>query len=217
MLAELILDFLPWPGGSRDRSHDRGTELLGKFMSDRLYVPETDSPGAMRRALNESGWVDGEVIAAGDLRQGKEPSVVAMLTGTALIEVLRPRRSKSLPRHFVLGSPAIVSSPSRRSARETTVPTPPTSSGSARKSSAPGRVRRCASATSPTRRRRRPRRSSSTASSAFLSSHRTTIPRPASCSSCSAGETGHTDARGRARRGPLRHGSAASSSSRPCG
>jgi len=102
MLAELILDFLPWPGRCGDRSHDRGNELLGKFMSDRLYVPETDSPGAIKRALNESGWVDGEVVAAGDVRQGKEPSVIAMLTGAALIEVLRRRRSKSLPRHFVL-------------------------------------------------------------------------------------------------------------------
>ena len=71
-------------------------------MSERLHVPETDSPGAIKRALNESGRVDGEVLAAGDLRQGKEPSIVSMATGSALIEVLRPRRSKSLPRHFVL-------------------------------------------------------------------------------------------------------------------
>jgi hypothetical protein len=99
MLAELIFDFLPGPWR---RSDDRGTEILGKMMSDRLYVPETDSAGAIKRALNGSGWVDGEVLAAGDLRQGKPPSLVAMLSGTALIEVLRPRRSKSLPRHFVL-------------------------------------------------------------------------------------------------------------------
>jgi hypothetical protein len=98
MLAELILDFVPAPWRS---SENRGSELLGKVMSDRLHVPETDSPGAIKQALNGSGWFDGEVLAAGELRQGKEPSVLSMVTGTALIEVLRPRRSKSLPRHFV--------------------------------------------------------------------------------------------------------------------
>jgi hypothetical protein len=48
------------------------------------------------------GWLDEPVIAAGQLRQGKAPSIVGMLTGTALIEILRPRRSKLLPRNFVL-------------------------------------------------------------------------------------------------------------------
>jgi hypothetical protein len=99
MLAELVLDFLPGPWR---RSEDRGTEVLGKMMTERLYIPETDSPGAIKKALNDGGWVDGLVLAAGDLRQGKEPSLTSMLTGTALVEVLRPRRSKSLPRHLVL-------------------------------------------------------------------------------------------------------------------
>jgi hypothetical protein len=99
-MVELILDFLPWP---RER-RDRGTEVMKRVLSDRLHVTETESPGAIKRALNESGWIDGEVLAAGDLRQGKKPSLVSMLTGTALIEVLRPRRSKSLPRHFVLAA-----------------------------------------------------------------------------------------------------------------
>ena len=99
MLAELMLDFLPGPWR---KSEDRGAELLGKMLSDRLHIPETDSPGAIKKAMNESGWVDGQVIAAGDLRQGKEPSLVSMMTGTALVEVMRPRRSASLPRHFVL-------------------------------------------------------------------------------------------------------------------
>ena len=53
-------------------------------------------------ALNRAGWIDGEVLVAGQLRQGKAPSMMGMITGTALIEVLRPRRSKKLPRHFVL-------------------------------------------------------------------------------------------------------------------
>jgi hypothetical protein len=43
-----------------------------------------------------------EVLAAGRLRQGKRPSMAAMVTGTALFEVLRPRRSKTVPRSFVL-------------------------------------------------------------------------------------------------------------------
>ena len=63
-------------------------------------------PGALKQALNQSGWVDGEVIAAGQLRQGKAPSIAGLITGTALIELARPRRSKSLPRHFVLAATA---------------------------------------------------------------------------------------------------------------
>jgi hypothetical protein len=43
-----------------------------------------------------------EVLAAGRLRQGRRPSMAAMVTGTALFEVLRPRRSKTVPRSFVL-------------------------------------------------------------------------------------------------------------------
>ena len=62
----------------------------------------TGSDGILKLYLNDSGWVEGDVIAAGQLRQGKAPSMAAMLTGLALIEVLRPRRSKLLPRHFVM-------------------------------------------------------------------------------------------------------------------
>jgi hypothetical protein len=69
----------------------------------RLTVP-TNEPGNLKRALNESGWLDEEVVAAGHLRQGKRMSMAAMITGTALLEVLRPRRSKLLPRQFVLAA-----------------------------------------------------------------------------------------------------------------
>jgi hypothetical protein len=62
----------------------------------------SEYPGAIKDALNESGWFDEPVVAAGQLRQGTAPSMAQMLTGAALIEVLRPRRSKLLPRHFVL-------------------------------------------------------------------------------------------------------------------
>jgi hypothetical protein len=63
-------------------------------------------PGAIKQALNQSGWIAGEVIAAGQLRQGKAPSSFGLVTGTALVELARPRRSKSLPRHFVLAATA---------------------------------------------------------------------------------------------------------------
>ena len=66
-----------------------------------MRIP-SGTDGVIKLALNDSGLVDGHVIAAGQLRQGKAPSMVGMVTGLALIEVLRPRRSKLLPRHFVL-------------------------------------------------------------------------------------------------------------------
>jgi hypothetical protein len=99
MLAELILDFLPWPGGGHAK--ERGDAVMGKVLGGAILV-QPRAEGAIKRALNESGWLADEVVAAGDLRQGKEPSLVAMLTGTALVELVRPRRSKALPRHFVL-------------------------------------------------------------------------------------------------------------------
>ena len=43
-----------------------------------------------------------EIVAAGELRQGKPPSMVGMITGAALIGLMKPRGSKALPRHFVL-------------------------------------------------------------------------------------------------------------------
>lgn len=66
-----------------------------------LSIP-TRVDGALKNALNESGWLGEEVVAAGQLRQGKAPSTLAMVTGMALIELWRPRRTKLLPRHFVL-------------------------------------------------------------------------------------------------------------------
>jgi hypothetical protein len=105
MLAELIVDFLPWPGGrSNKEAHDRGLKTLGKVLSDRLFIPETDSPGAIKRALNESGWVDGEVLAAGDLLQGRKASFVWFVPVVGEVAALRSRMAKSklLPGHFVL-------------------------------------------------------------------------------------------------------------------
>jgi hypothetical protein len=60
------------------------------------------TPGALTALIDTQAGLGEEVLAAGQLRQGRAPSMVSMLLGTALIEVLRPRRSKALPRHFVL-------------------------------------------------------------------------------------------------------------------
>jgi hypothetical protein len=72
-------------------------------MADALNF-ETGPDDAIRSRIDGSGWLSEPVVAAGQLRQGKAPSTVAMMTGVALIEVLRPRRSKLLPRHFVLAA-----------------------------------------------------------------------------------------------------------------
>ncbi len=63
---------------------------------------QTAADGIIKLAIEDAGWLEEEVLAAGQLRQGKAPSMAAMITGYALVEVLRPRRSKLLPRHFVM-------------------------------------------------------------------------------------------------------------------
>jgi hypothetical protein len=100
MLAELIFDFLPWPGNA-DRAKERGDAVMKKVLRGAVLVDPYPA-GAIKDALVGNGFLSEPVLAAGDLRQGKEPSVMAMVTGTALIEVLRPRRSKAVPKHFVL-------------------------------------------------------------------------------------------------------------------
>lgn len=62
----------------------------------------TATDGIIKLAIEDAGWLEEEVLAAGQLRQGKAPSMIAMIVGWALFEVLRPRRSKLLPRHFVM-------------------------------------------------------------------------------------------------------------------
>lgn len=95
-MLEFVLDlFMPTGSGKL------GKRIVAEASGDGISV-ESWRAGAIKRALNESGWVDDEVIAAGQLRQGKAPSVVAMITGWALIQLLRPRSSKSLPAQFVL-------------------------------------------------------------------------------------------------------------------
>lgn len=96
MWWDLVIDVV-WPNGGA-RSGGRKVETRDR---DKIAV-EFRVPGAFKRRLNQSGWLEDEVIAAGVLRQGHEPSIFALVTGLALIELIRPRRSKSLPREFVL-------------------------------------------------------------------------------------------------------------------
>jgi hypothetical protein len=95
-MLTLIFELL-WPTGS-----GKLAERILKTADRNRLVFESWRAGAIKRALNESGWLGDEAIAAGQLRQGNAPSLVAMLTGWALIQLLRPRRSKSLPSQFVL-------------------------------------------------------------------------------------------------------------------
>ena len=60
------------------------------------------SPGALTALVAHRGDVTEPILAAGELRQGRKPSRLAMLSGVALIEVWRPRRSKTLPRRFAI-------------------------------------------------------------------------------------------------------------------
>jgi hypothetical protein len=76
------------------------TEVMTMPQSGSLTV-QPSAVGAIKRALNRSGWFDQDVIAAGELRQGKSPTVLGMVTGKAVIDLFR-RHTKSLPRHFVL-------------------------------------------------------------------------------------------------------------------
>src|SRR4051794_8472817 len=61
-------------------------------------------PDSIAAYINARELLDEPVIAAGELRQGKAPSMLQMDLGTALMEVLRPPRSKLLPRRFVLAA-----------------------------------------------------------------------------------------------------------------
>jgi hypothetical protein len=92
-----ILELPIWPTGN-----GKLVERIYKRATRDSVLVESWKRGAIKRALNESGRLQEEVIAAGQLRQGKAPSVIALVTGLALIEMLRPRRSKMLPRQFVL-------------------------------------------------------------------------------------------------------------------
>ena len=87
-VGELAVDlFLPAPGPDLDRD-----SIFDKKDPNMLRVPLAQ-PGAFKRRLNQSGWFDEEVVAAGLLTQGKAQSLLSMVTGWALVELVRARRS----------------------------------------------------------------------------------------------------------------------------
>jgi hypothetical protein len=93
--GELAFDlFVPAPGADLDVE-----SIFDKKDPNLLRVPLAE-PGAFKRRLNQSGWFDEEVLAAGLLTQGKAQSLLSMVTGWALVDLVRGRRCKSLPREF---------------------------------------------------------------------------------------------------------------------
>jgi hypothetical protein len=100
MWWELAIDVL-WPSRG-PKSVERSVErIVDRGASGTLRV-ESGVAGAFTRRLNESGWLADEVIAAGMLHQGRPPSLLALTTGLALVQMARSRRSRSLPREFAL-------------------------------------------------------------------------------------------------------------------
>jgi hypothetical protein len=93
-VAEVAIEvFMPnGPGTDLDR-------LFDKKNPNQLRVP-INQRGALKRRLNESGWFDEEIVAAGLLTQGKAQSLLSLVTGWALVELARGRRCKSLPREL---------------------------------------------------------------------------------------------------------------------
>lgn len=65
------------------------------MLADVVHGPET-----MKAQIEEK--LGEEVQVAGQLRQGTEPSLASMISGTVVIGLLKPRRFKALPKSFVL-------------------------------------------------------------------------------------------------------------------
>jgi len=98
-VAEVGIDvFAPNRGPDVDSIFDKQDPNL-------LRVPLIE-PEAFKRRLNASGWFDEEIVAAGVLTQGKAQSLLSMVTGWALVEMTRSRRSNSLPREFCVAATA---------------------------------------------------------------------------------------------------------------
>ena len=91
--AEVAVEvFAPMPGPDLDGILDK--------KDPNLLPVRINHQGELRRRLNESGWFDEEIVAAGLLTQGRAQSLVSLVTGWALVELARGRRCKSLPREF---------------------------------------------------------------------------------------------------------------------
>lgn len=96
MWWELAIDVL-WPSKG-----PKSVEQIVETSTSGTLPVQVAISGAFTRRLNESGWLADEVIAAGMLRQGRPPSLLALVTGMVLFQMARARRSKSLPREFAL-------------------------------------------------------------------------------------------------------------------
>jgi hypothetical protein len=66
------------------------------LIADVVHGPEKTMAAQVEEKIGE------QVLAAGELRQGKELSVASMITGTAVISLLKPRQFKPLPKQFLL-------------------------------------------------------------------------------------------------------------------
>jgi hypothetical protein len=94
-VGEVAVDLvLPNPGPDLDSIFDKGNP-------DQLRVRLIEPEGFKRR-LNQSGWFEEEVVAAGMLTQGRAQSLLSLVTGWALVEMVRGRRCKGLSRDFCL-------------------------------------------------------------------------------------------------------------------
>ena len=71
--------------------------LFDKKNPDQLRVPVAE-PESFQKRLNLSGWFEEEIVAGGLITQGKAQSLKWMMTGWALVEVVKARRYKELPR-----------------------------------------------------------------------------------------------------------------------
>jgi hypothetical protein len=92
-VSQVAIDlFMPDVGPDLDR-------LFDKKNPDQLRVPVAE-PESFKRRLNASGWFDEEIVAGGLITQGKAQSLKSMMTGWALVELVKARRHKALPREF---------------------------------------------------------------------------------------------------------------------
>ena len=94
-LGQLATDILlPVPGPDLN-------SLFDKKNPDQLRVPVAE-PESFKRRLNATGWFAEEIVAGGLITQGKAQSLKSMMTGWALVEIVKARRCKALPREFCL-------------------------------------------------------------------------------------------------------------------
>jgi hypothetical protein len=65
---------------------------------------KTTRTGSFKKAINQAGWLDEEVLAAGHLRQGSTSRGKwgGLAQPWEAIQLMLPSRSEKLPRHFVL-------------------------------------------------------------------------------------------------------------------